>query len=80
MPAGCRRSTIYNALPLARRIEALRRVLDNPDPAVQRLVRLLAARRSDLVRAFRPYRPPGGPAHTALSQTQNALDLAFNTS
>jgi hypothetical protein len=67
----------YNAIALARRIEALSRVVDNPDPAVKRLARLLATRRDDIVRAFRPYRPPGGPARDALGNTQNALDLAF---
>jgi hypothetical protein len=70
----------YNAYPLARRIEALRRLLDNPEPAVKRLARLLATRRADIVAVFGPYRPPGGPAATALSETQNALDLALNTS
>jgi hypothetical protein len=76
-PAGRRRSTLYNAYPLARRIEALRRVLDNPDPAVKRLAHFLATRRAALVAAFGPYRPPGGPARDALSNTQNALELAL---
>jgi hypothetical protein len=77
---GWRLSSIYNAIPLARRIEALRRVLDNPEPAVKRLVRLLATRRADIVHAFGPYRPPHGCARTPMAETQAEIDLAFNTS
>jgi hypothetical protein len=72
----------FDAIPLARRLEALRRVLDNPDAAVARLVRLLAARRESAPAAFRPYRPPGGPAVTALAEAQREVELklALNTS
>ena len=47
----------FNAIPLARRIEALRRVLENPAPALARLCTLLATQRAAVEAAFRPYRP-----------------------
>jgi hypothetical protein len=70
----------FNAFPLARRLEALRRVLENPAPAVARLCRLLAARRDAVSYAFRPYRPRATCAQYALADVQRALDLALNTS
>jgi hypothetical protein len=70
----------FNAVPLARRVEALRRVLENPAPAIARLARLLAARRDAVVYAFGPYRPRATCAQTALADAQRALDLALNTS
>jgi hypothetical protein len=70
----------FNALPLARRLEALRRVLENPAPAVARLCRLLAARREAVEAAFRPYRPRATCAQSALADAQREIDLAFNTS
>jgi hypothetical protein len=76
----------FNAVPLARRLEALRRVLDNPDAALARLVRLLAQDRANgrdsAPAAFRPYRPPGGPVVTILTATQGEVELklALNTS
>lgn len=69
--------SVYNAIAFARRIEALRRVLENPEPEVKRLVRYLATRRDAILRAFGAYRPPAGPARTALSDTQYALDCAL---
>ena len=69
-----------NALPLARRLEALRRVLENPEPALKRLTRLLAARRKTAPAAFAPYRPPAGPCATPLAEAQEELALAWNTS
>jgi hypothetical protein len=70
----------FNALPLARRLEALRRVLENPAPAVARLCRLLAARREAVEAAFRPYRPRATCVQSALADAQREIDLAFNTS
>ncbi len=59
---------------------AARRVLDNPEPALKRLARLLVTRRADIAAAFGPYRPPAACAAEALAETQGALDLALNTS
>ncbi|MES1203766.1 MAG: hypothetical protein ABUS57_20210 [Pseudomonadota bacterium] len=70
----------FNALPLARRLEALRRVLENPAPALARLCRLIATKREAVEAAFRPYRPPANAVQTALSDAQRELDLALNTS
>ncbi|HWA22430.1 MAG TPA: hypothetical protein VG735_11145, partial [Caulobacterales bacterium] len=70
----------FNALPLARRLEALRRVLENPAPALARLCRLIAARREAVEAAFRPYRPRATCVQAALADAQREIDLAFNTS
>ena len=64
----------------AGRLEALRRVLDNPRAALDRLVRLLAARRETAPAAFASYRPPAGPVFTALTEAQEELAAAWNTS
>lgn len=60
MPATPRETAnLFRALPLARRIEAVRRVLDDREPDVTRLARLLARRRSaDIERIRRACRPP----------------------
>ncbi|HWA22021.1 MAG TPA: hypothetical protein VG735_06460 [Caulobacterales bacterium] len=70
----------FNALPLARRLEALRRLLENPQPALTRLRRLLATQRAAVESAFRPYRPHATCAQSALDDAQREIDLAFNTS
>ena len=70
----------FNALPLARRLEALRRVLENPQPALARLCRLIATKREAVAAAFRPYRPPANAVQSALADAQRELDLALNTS
>jgi hypothetical protein len=70
----------FNALPLARRLEALRRLLENPQPALARLRRLLATQRAAVESAFRPYRPRATCAQTALGDAQREIDLALNTS
>jgi hypothetical protein len=70
----------FNALPLARRLEALRRTLENPAPAVARLCRLLAAKREAVEAAFRPYRPRATCVRSALDEAQCEIDLALNTS
>jgi hypothetical protein len=70
----------FNALPLGRRLEALRRLLENPQPALARLRRLLATRRAAVESAFRPYRPRAACVQTALDDAQREIDLAFNTS
>ena len=69
-----------NALPLARRLEALRRVLENPEIALKRLTRLLAARRETASQAFAPYRARASCCATALAEAQDQLDAAWNTS
>ncbi|MES1203246.1 MAG: hypothetical protein ABUS57_17550 [Pseudomonadota bacterium] len=70
----------FNALPLARRLEALRRVLENPQPALARLCRLIATQRAAVEAAFRPYRPRATCAQSALADAQREIDLALNTS
>ncbi|HWA23542.1 MAG TPA: hypothetical protein VG735_14200 [Caulobacterales bacterium] len=70
----------FNALPLARRLEALRRLLENPQPALARLRRLLATQRAAVEAAFRPYRPRAACAQSALDDAQREIDLALNTS
>ncbi|MES1204205.1 MAG: hypothetical protein ABUS57_22420, partial [Pseudomonadota bacterium] len=70
----------FNALPLARRLEALRRLLENPQPALARLCRLLATQRPAVESAFRPYRPRATCVQTALNDAQREIDLALNTS
>ncbi len=70
----------FNALPLARRLEALRRVLENPAPAVARLCRLLATQREAVRSAFRPYRPRATCVRSALAEAQEQIYLALNTS
>ncbi len=70
----------FNALPLARRLEALRRTLENPAPAVARLCRLPAAKREEVESAFRPYRPRATCARSALDDAQREIGLALNTS
>ena len=70
----------YTAFPLARRLEALRRVLENPEPALKRLTRFLAARRSEIAAAFTKYRPQNSCCREALEETQEAVELALNTS
>jgi hypothetical protein len=74
--ADRRGDNIFNALPLARRLEALRRVLDQPGPAIARLSRLLAAAREAVISAFRPYRPP---ATCVRDNTQRELTRALDT-
>jgi hypothetical protein len=69
----------FNALPLARRLEALRRVLENPQPALARLCRLIATKREAVAAAFRTYRAPASTVQTALADAQRELDLALNT-
>ncbi|MES1203874.1 MAG: hypothetical protein ABUS57_20750, partial [Pseudomonadota bacterium] len=70
----------FNAIPLARRIEALRRVLENPAPALARLCTLLATQRAAVEAAFRPYRPRATCVQSALADAQREVDLALNTS
>jgi hypothetical protein len=70
----------FNALPLGRRLEALRRLLENPQPALARLRRLLATQRAAVEAAFRPYRPRATCVQSALNDAQREIDLALNTS
>jgi hypothetical protein len=58
----------------------LRRVLENPGPALARLCRLIATKREAVEAAFRPYRAPASTVQTALSDAQREIDLALNTS
>jgi hypothetical protein len=70
----------YNALPLARRLEALRRLLQNPDAAVARLSRLLVTQPVAVAAAFRPYRPRATCVRFTLEDAQREIDRALNTS
>ncbi len=79
-PCNDRRGdNIFNALPLARRLEALRRVLEQPGPAIARLCRLLASARETVISAFRPYRPPATCVRDVLDSTQRELTRALDT-
>jgi hypothetical protein len=74
------RSPKENALAIAKRIEALVRMLENRKAYVLRMATLLAARREQAFVAFTPYRY-GGPVRFALEETQAELDEALtNTS
>jgi hypothetical protein len=80
-PRASTRPPAYNALPLARRIEALMRLVRDPKRVIARMTRALAARGKALRARFGPYPHRGGPVHTHLATTQAALDAAFsNTS
>lgn len=78
--AACGGGVNLNAAPLARRLEALRRVLENPAPALARLARLLNARREIVAAAFGPYRPPATPVRSLLPLVQSEIERALNTS
>ncbi|MEJ0023596.1 MAG: hypothetical protein WDN76_09335 [Alphaproteobacteria bacterium] len=71
----------FNALTLARRLEALRRLIENHDGEVRRLARKIAAHRVEAKCRFAPYRCPS-PLTTPLEEVQADLDAAFaaNTS
>lgn len=77
---------LRNALPLARRIEALRRLAEAPDRALRRMAALLAARRAEAAKRFAPYaarkRLRACPAASLLesAQTHLAAALAGDTS
>lgn len=69
-----------NALPLARRIEALRRLAEAPEPALRRMAALLAARRAEATR-FTSYTPRNGlrvcPTGTLLQAAHAHLAAAL---
>ncbi len=68
------------ALALAKRLEALSRLLQNRKAYVQRMASLLAARRDTAFTAFAPFRFPG-PVATLLAETQAQVETALaNTS
>lgn len=77
---------LRNALPLARRIEALRRLAEAPDRALRRMAALLAARRAETATRFTCYVPRrrlrACPAASLLesAQAQLATALAGDTS
>ena len=77
---------LRNALPLARRIEALRRLAENPEQALRRMAALLAARRGQVAERFSAYAPRNRlracPAARLLAgaQAQLAAALATDTS
>lgn len=77
---------LRNAFPLARRIEALRRLAEAPDRALRRMAALLAARRREAATRFTPYAPRkrlrACPAASLLesAQAQLAAALAGDTS
>jgi hypothetical protein len=69
-----------NALTLAKRLEALSRLVQDRKPYVLRMAALLATRRDKAFVAFAPFRF-GGPVRTVLAETQAELDEALtNTS
>lgn len=72
-----RRRVTENALVIARRVEALWRVLENRRAHVQRMARMLAARRASAYAAFAPYRF-GGPAKDLLHEVQREIDTVFS--
>jgi hypothetical protein len=67
----------YNALPLARRIEALRRVFDQRDLYAARLAVRLHHAPAQARKAFAPYRHRATAVQTLLRQTQDQVDLAL---
>jgi hypothetical protein len=72
-----------NAVPIARRMEALLRLLQDRAGALSRITRILAARRTSAREAFTPYRTRNrvGPVDTHLREAQALLDTALaNTS
>jgi hypothetical protein len=68
-----------NAAPLARRLEALLRVMQDRTGALHRMARLLAARRAAAWQSFTPYRARMRvcPVDTDLRETQAMLDNAL---
>jgi hypothetical protein len=76
-PATPRPAADFNAYPLARRLEALLRVAENPAAAVARMARKLALRRAEAPRAFAPFRHPAGPVETILREAQEAVDATL---
>jgi hypothetical protein len=71
----------FNAYPLARRLEALLRLADDPGAAIRRMAAKLAQRRALVATAFAPYRHKGGPVQPRLEEVQAQVDAAlWNTS
>lgn len=71
----------FNAVALAKRIEALSRLAQDRAACIARMARRLAQHRESAAHAFAPYRPPAGPVHTMLLQTQAQVEAALaNTS
>lgn len=72
---------LRNALALARRLEALRRLAEDRGAALRRMVRLLAARRGQVRARFALYAPRGRlrvcPAGALLEITTRQLALSF---
>jgi hypothetical protein len=81
LQAGRQERLNSDTIALARRLEALRRLIENHDREVLRLARKLAAHPKEARRKFAPYRYPG-PVTTVLAEAQIELEAAFaaNTS
>ncbi|MGE3303096.1 MAG: hypothetical protein AB7M12_08270 [Hyphomonadaceae bacterium] len=67
---------LYNAIPLARRLEALARLAQNRAAIVRALARKLQARPAHVARAFAPYRHPARHCAEALGEAQEHADAA----
>jgi hypothetical protein len=67
----------HNAIPLARRLEALRRLIIDSERYVQRLVRRAHHAPARTRRAFAPYRHRGFAVETMLKETQREVDRAL---
>ncbi len=79
--AGATHVPAHNAYPLARRVEALMRLADDPKPAIARMARKIAEHRALLLVAFAPYRHNALPVESLLAEVQAHVDAALlNTS
>jgi hypothetical protein len=70
-------SVQFNALPLARRVEALRRLFDQREAYAQRLALRVHYAISRARKVFAPYRHRAVPVQTLLRQAQAEVDLAL---
>jgi hypothetical protein len=79
--SGAARFCDYNAYPLARRIEALVRLVQHPAASIERMARKITVRRAHLCFAFGRYRHNAMPVETLLKEVQTHVDAAlWNTS
>jgi hypothetical protein len=67
----------HNAIPLARRMEALRRLFDQRHAYAQRLALCVHHARARALKVFAPYRHRATAVQTLLRQVQGQVDLAL---
>jgi hypothetical protein len=67
----------HNAIPLARRMEALRRLFDQREAYAQRLALRVHHARARALKVFAPYRHRATAVQTLLRQVQGQVDLAL---